>query len=209
MKQEDTKVKIIEKALELFSEKGYDSVSVAEIANAVGIKAPSLYNHYPSKQAIFEAIFESTNRQYEDFTRGIHIHMSRAEKDSAVFSEITEDELVRKVTEIFEYSLHCEPVRRFRKMMTIEQFRSPKLSALYSERYVERLVDYHAEIFKGLIKSGIIKNENPHTLAMMYFSPVITLLGICDRQPEKEAECIKAVDGHVRLFFRTFKNKNG
>ena len=51
MKQEDTKQRILDKALELFSAKGYDSVSVGEIAKAVGIKAPSLYNHFPSKQA--------------------------------------------------------------------------------------------------------------------------------------------------------------
>lgn len=38
MKQEDTKQKIIEKALELFAERGYDSVSVGEIAEAVGIR---------------------------------------------------------------------------------------------------------------------------------------------------------------------------
>lgn len=42
MKQEDTKQKILNIALELFSDKGYDSVSVYEIAKAVGIKAPSL-----------------------------------------------------------------------------------------------------------------------------------------------------------------------
>ncbi|MEE3499020.1 MAG: TetR/AcrR family transcriptional regulator, partial [Ruminococcus bromii] len=47
MKQEDTKQKILNKALELFSSQGYDSVSVSEIAKAVGIKAPSLYNHFP------------------------------------------------------------------------------------------------------------------------------------------------------------------
>ena len=52
MKQEDTKKKILDKALELFAAQGYNSVSVGEIAQAVGIKAPSLYNHYPSKQAI-------------------------------------------------------------------------------------------------------------------------------------------------------------
>lgn len=46
MKQEDTKKIILKKALELFSERGYDSVSVGEIAQKVGIKAPSLYNHY-------------------------------------------------------------------------------------------------------------------------------------------------------------------
>lgn len=43
MKQEDTRQKILDKALELFAAKGYDSVSVGEIAQAVGIKAPSLY----------------------------------------------------------------------------------------------------------------------------------------------------------------------
>lgn len=65
MKQEDTRERILEQALELFSEKGYDSVSVGEIARAVGIKAPSLYNHFPSKRAIFDAIVESTAAQYE------------------------------------------------------------------------------------------------------------------------------------------------
>lgn len=45
MKQEDTKHRILDKALELFSTQNYDSVSVGEIAKAVGIKVPSLYNH--------------------------------------------------------------------------------------------------------------------------------------------------------------------
>ena len=58
---EDTKQRILEKSLELFSTKGYDAVSVGEIAKAVGIKAPSLYNHFPSKQAIFGAILETTS----------------------------------------------------------------------------------------------------------------------------------------------------
>ena len=40
---EDTKQRILEKSLELFSTKGYDAVSVGEIAKAVGIKALSLY----------------------------------------------------------------------------------------------------------------------------------------------------------------------
>ena len=63
MKQEDTKRRILNKALELFAAKGYDSVSVGEIAGAVGIKAPSLYNHFSGKQAIFDAIVESTAAQ--------------------------------------------------------------------------------------------------------------------------------------------------
>jgi len=70
---EDTKQRILEKSLELFSTKGYDAVSVGEIAKAVGIKAPSLYNHFPSKQAIFDAIVESTAAHYEKDTGRIDI----------------------------------------------------------------------------------------------------------------------------------------
>lgn len=204
MKQEDTKKRILEKALELFAANGYDSVSVGEIAKAVGIKAPSLYSHYPSKQAIFDAIVEDTAMQYEKYTDEINIHVQDAQKDTRVFSEITEEFLVNKVRQIFLYSLHNESISRFRRMMTIEQFRSEKLSAFYTERYVERIIRYHAAIFKSLIADGEIKKENPETLAMMYVSPVITLLGVCDRQPEREEECVKKLDEHVRLFYRSF-----
>ena len=92
-------------------------------------------------------------------------------------------------------------------MMTIEQFRSPELAALYSRRYVERVVDYHAGIFRALIAVGEIPAEGPDALAMMYVAPVLTLVAICDRQPEREAECLAALEAHVRLFFRRVHEK--
>lgn len=209
MKQEDTKQKILEKALELFSAYGYDSVSVGMIAQAVGIKAPSLYNHFSGKQAIFDAIVEATAAQYEQDTDKIDIHVQNAPQDVPVFTEISEDALVAKVHQIFDYSLHNETISRFRRMMTIEQFRSPELAALYSRRYVGRVIAYHAGIFRSLIAGGELLPEDPDTMALMYVAPVITLIGICDRQPEREAECRKKLDAHVRLFFRTFHAKRG
>lgn len=204
MKQEDTKRKILEKALELFSNDGYDSVSMGEIANAVGIKAPSLYNHYSGKQAIFDAIVEETAAQYEEYTDKIDVHIQNSNRDLEVFTKITEDGLIEKVHQIFNYSLHNESIGRFRRMMTIEQFRSPELAELYTRRYVDRLLAYHAGIFRNLITAGVIHDGDPDTLALMYVSPIITLIGICDRQPEKESKCIEKLDNHVRLFYRTF-----
>ncbi len=202
MKQEDTRQRILDKALELFSAQGYDSVSVGEIARAVGIKAPSLYNHFPGKRAIFDAIVESTAAQYEADTDRIHIHVQNAARDIPVFTAITEDALFEKVRQIFEYSLHNETISRFRRMMTLEQFRSPELAALYTRRYVERIADYHAGIFRALIAAGELPAEDPDTLALLYVSPVLTLIGICDRQPEREPECLERLSRHVRLFFR-------
>ena len=204
MKNEDTKKMILKKALELFSESGYDAVSVGEIARAVGIKAPSLYNHFPSKQAIFDAIVEETSKEFEKNTDEVAIHVQNSARDVTVFSQITEDDLVEKVHQIFNISLHDENIALFRKMMTIEQFRSDELSKLYSERNVERIVAYHAGIFKSLIAAGELKKEDPYTLAMMYVAPIIMLIGVCDRQPEREKECLEKIDEHVKLFYRTY-----
>ena len=95
------------------------------------------------------------------------------------------------------------------KAPTLEQFRSPELAELYSRRYVDRMIDYHADIFRTLISLSILRAEDPDTLALQYVSPVITLLNVCDRQPEREAECLEKLDAHVRLFFRTFNIKRG
>ena len=40
---------------------------------------------------------------------------------------------------------------------------------------------------------------------MLYTAPLMTFLGICDRQPEREQECLEKLEAHVRLFFRSFR----
>lgn len=88
--------------------------------------------------------------------------------------------------------------------MTIEQFRNAEFAAMYSERYLERLVRYHAGLFRALIKSGTIIGEDPDTLALEYVAPVVLMVEICDRQPEREAECLNRLEAHVRNFYRTY-----
>lgn len=202
-----TKERILIESLRLFSQRGYDAVSVEQIAAAVGIKAPSLYKHYKSKQDIFDAIFEETAKRYEEFTDTISIHVQNSEQDVVVFEHITDDDLVEKVKSLIHYSLHDEYVSMFRRMMTIEQFRSPELSALYSQRYVSQIHSYHKGLFTKMIAAGVLKEEDPGVLALMYDAPILVLLGECDRHPEKETEYMKSLEKHVRLFYKTFNCK--
>ena len=65
-------------------------------------------------------------------------------------------------------------------------------------------MDYHAALFRQLIRIGQLKPEDPDTLALTYISPMIAMTGVCDRQPEREAECLERLDAHVRLFYRNF-----
>lgn len=203
----DTKHRILLEALRLFSQRGYDAVSVEQIAAAVGIKAPSLYKHYKGKQDIFDAIFEETATRYEAFTDTISVHVQDSEQDVEVFEQITDDNLVEKVKALIHYSLHDEYVSQFRRMMTIEQFRSPELSELYSERYVNQIHNYHKGLFSKMMAAGVLVQEDPAILAMMYDAPILVLLGECDRHPEKEEAYMKELEAHVRLFYKTFNRK--
>ena len=54
MAKQNTKEKIFEVSIDLFSQYGYDGVSIRQIAKEVGIKESSIYNHYPSKESILD-----------------------------------------------------------------------------------------------------------------------------------------------------------
>ena len=202
-----TKQRILLEALRLFSQKGYDAVSVEQIADAVGIRAPSLYKHYKGKRDIFDAIFEETAKRYGEFTDSISVQMGDSDQDLAVFGAITADTLAEKVRSLIAYSLHDEFVSQLRRLVTIEQFRSPELSALYSQRYVAQIQQYHEGLFRRMIAAGVIRREDPELLALMYDAPILLLLGECDRHPEKEQEIMDTLEGHVRLFYRLFSKQ--
>jgi len=51
----DTKTTILQAAIRLFSEQGYNGVSMRHIADAVNISAPALYNHFADKKSLYEA----------------------------------------------------------------------------------------------------------------------------------------------------------
>ena len=89
MKERNTKKAIVDEALELFSLKGFDSVTVADIASAVGIKAPSLYKHYDSKQAIFDAILAEMETRYEQQAASMQLDGKNAEKDKDYYADIS------------------------------------------------------------------------------------------------------------------------
>jgi AcrR family transcriptional regulator len=64
--------RILQSALSLFSEKGYDATSVREICEASGITKPTLYHFYGSKEGVYRALVHGTlDRVREDMTRAI------------------------------------------------------------------------------------------------------------------------------------------
>jgi AcrR family transcriptional regulator len=88
-----TSIKLRQTALSLFAESGYDSVSLSEIAKAVGIKTPSIYAHFSSKEQLFLQLVEETAREeivtLSHIIAGIQSH-SAENKLNAVYRFFTD-----------------------------------------------------------------------------------------------------------------------
>jgi TetR/AcrR family transcriptional regulator len=53
-----TSLRILDAAEDLFAEKGYSATSLGDVADRVGIRSPSLYNHFRNKEALYGAVLE-------------------------------------------------------------------------------------------------------------------------------------------------------
>ena len=81
MDSSSTKGKILNAAIELFSERGFDKVSMRDIAGMVGIKAASIYNHFSSKRDILIFLYESYIREHRLGAPSIELPLRRLETE--------------------------------------------------------------------------------------------------------------------------------
>lgn len=205
-----TKTRILDEALTLFSERGYANVYVSDIADRVGIKAPSLYKHFRNKRAIFEGILEEMEKQFLAQAGMLNITGNDAAADVAIYEMIDEDTLVKLGTDLFLYYLHDDLQRRFRKMLTIEQFQDAELAGVYQQQYIDAPINYQYQMFKMLTSSGFLKAKNDEEVMVMtmhFYAPIYLLLTVCDRDPYREVESIQKLESHIRQFNRLYGRK--
>lgn len=78
---ESTKDKILRETTRLFADQGYEATTMKNIADAVGIKAASLYAHYRGKEELFRAVLETALGSWESLIEGI---FERAERSKSL-----------------------------------------------------------------------------------------------------------------------------
>lgn len=202
-----TKQKILKEALTLFAEKGYGAVYVGDIAKAVGIKAPSLYKHYRSKQDIFDSCVEVFSERMEQVRNELRLpDTPRAEIS---YQTVTTEKLTDFAIALFLFYLKDEVAAKFRKMLMIERYHNPALNRLFEELFINGAIDHEEKIFSDLIDAQIIKEEEPHILALRFYSPIFYLLQKYDMRPDEEENAKQELASMVQEFCRTYKEEGG
>lgn len=201
----NTKEKILEEAFKMFSVHGFTAVSIRDIAKAVGIKESSVYNHFESKQDIFDSIV----RRQAEREIGMYKNMNLVDGGGSfsadaqtlnMYSSLPQEQFEGMSLAIFRYYLTDETNKRFRRMLALEQYRSAEIGELYRKLSFEDAIEYQSRVFEGFIAAGFFKEADPHLLALEFFSPAWLLLCQYENRPEQVEEAQELFLQHIRRF---------
>lgn len=198
-----TKEKILHEALSLFAEKGYSAVYVGDIADAVGIKAPSLYKHYKSKQEIFDSCVEVFSKRMEQVRTDLRLPDTANAEVS--YHTANMDMITSIAVNLFMFYLQDDVASKFRKMLMIERYHNPELNTLFDNLFIDGAVKHEEKIFSDLIESKIIKKENPHIIALRFYTPIFYLLQKYDMHPDMVEEAKQELTLMVQEFCNTYR----
>ncbi len=195
-----TKEKILEASLTLFAENGYDGTSVEQIANIVGIKAPSLYKHYKGKEDILNALIDSAEARYEE--------MFGSEKNIGQVPK-SQEEFIHVTMERISFTMRDPIIRKIRMLLVQEQFRNERISEVTTKHQLGGIQRMFAKIIKGMMDEGIVKNDDSELLAVELTAPAVLQIAKSDRQPQCEEECMEYIEKHLRHFCKVYMKERG
>ena len=198
MKSPNTKYNILLVALDFFSKHGYSGASIRQIAREVGIRESAVYNHYKSKEEIFNAILS-------EFGSG------------AVGKNVLCDDLLEDLNEPEKFLRNFAgrlidfwdrpEERKFIRVLLMEQFTLVGQKELSISGYLNELRSICKLIFKEMIKNNIIKNFDPSALADEFVG--LLFLIRAEQMSSEKTDNIRSVreltDKHVNFFWQSVK----
>ena len=175
----NTKEDILQTALQLFAKDGYEAVSVSMVAGALNITKGALYKHYKNKQDIFDSIVTRMERQDEERAKEYEVPEGTLDEMKEKYRNTTLTQITEYSKAQFRYWTEDPFASRFRKMLTLEQYRSEKAKQLYSQYFVSGPLGYVTDLFTSL---GI---PFPKENAVRFYAPMFLLYSAYDDAADK------------------------
>ena len=173
------KEEILIVALHLFARDGYEAVSVSQIAGELDMTKGALYRHYKSKRDIFDCIVQRMEQQDSEQARQNEVPEESIEKMPEEYQKVSVEDFVGYSKSMFEYWTEDDFASSFRKMLTIEQFRSEEMQNLYQQYLVSGPAEYVKDLFKNM------EIKNPEENAVKFYANMFFYYSVYDGAADK------------------------
>ena len=191
----DTKERILEAALEMFSQKGYAGTNIRELTASLGLVKSSMYRHFKSKEEIWNTLLDEMIAYYG-------ARFGSTENLPPIPDSL--EGLVAMTRHMTDVTIRDEKIIMTRKLLSIEQFRDDRARDLATKHFLTGLKEMFTHIFTGMMDKGLLQKEDPEMLAFAYTAPISALIHWCDREPEKTEEAMAQIEAFSRHFVRTY-----
>ena len=180
-------------ALELFARDGYEAVSVRNIAEKLDITKGALYRHFKSKRDIFDSIVARMIEIDAERARNHSMPEETYSRGAEPYKQTSTESILEFTREQYSFWTEDEFAVRFRRMLTLEQYRNEEMARLYSQCIVRGPVEYMTDLFHELIKKGELAQGDPAELAVEYCGPFFLLISMydCGDNPDKGIELLQ------------------
>lgn len=199
----DTKEKILMTALQLFARDGYEAVSVRNIAEELGMTKGALYRHYKNKRDIFDSIVDRMIQIDAQRAKDYRMPVEQYDVMSDSYENTSWEDIQKFTIEQLKFWTEDDFAVRFRRMLSLEQYRNAEMAELYSQCIIAGPVAYMENLFRELIQKGVLKKENPRQLAVEYYAPLFLLISMFDKVGENE-DFLEILRNHTEHFRQSY-----
>lgn len=205
----DTKENILITALRLFAQNGYEAVPVSKIAGELGMTKGALYKHYKNKLDIFDSIFDYVCKLDIQRSQKAGVPEKDFEDMPKLFGGTSVESVTTYMADQFDYWTQDEVACHFRRMVTLEQYRCPEMTAFYQKVLTSGPVTYLENLFREMMVEGVWRDGSPKEMAVEFYAPFYLLLSLFDAAADKaEKESIKAMfKAHIKRFVAKYAEK--
>lgn len=162
----NTKQRILDVSLDLFSQKGFTAVSIRDICQQVGIKESTIYYYFKSKHAIFDDLL----RQFSEKAGGM---MAQLEAALAGPVSSANGSFYKNVCDnFFENYLMDDFCNRILRLLSIEQFSDSSIREIYDQWMFARPLAFQNRVFSILMEKGILSSGDSTYLSVRYYAPI-------------------------------------
>jgi len=161
-----TKERIFSVAIDLFAQKGFDAVSLREIAEAAGIRKATLYYYYTTKDDILEKIFEYSMERWNLSKVG---KWSDSDEAEAQIVAMGLDGFMAMASGVSKSWLEDPLMEKIMRITLIELYHNEQMKK-FMHTFFGAGPEFFESSFAIMMKHKLIKPADPKVLAMEYLS---------------------------------------